>query len=491
MKEENDDYYDNNNNNNNNIYDNNNYNNNNYYEQDNNNQYYYDNENQSSQNNQNNNNNLQNNIIKQNIFDEEEILDQNENDNENEMENENENYNEKNKEKLVEAENKTKDILTKVESQDELLNKRKIYIEKPSSEGNHITYVMKGTLINGEVIRRYKEFDALHSKLTQRWPGIYLPAIPKKQIMNNTEVKTIVKRLYTLDCFCYQIVKYPWLMESEEVKQFFSPNLKDVKNIAKLPAFTYEQIKDNYNNYIKSYLANKKQIEFTDEQMQYSFQYLDKFLEKIKNKKEIIKNLADIKEKYLTNSTKVFKAYEDYEKVAVSEYIERDYSQLIFFNSNNANLSKAIVDYRNNIKNPYHSILNWLNQSEIDIAAMKDCLNNFSKMKKTLATLQIQVNELQEKIRNLDRGKKSFLDKLKFKDNESLKAKYTKELESKNKDIENLNIILKILKEYYSVEVYKFFKDLKISMYEMMKKFAQIQLKNSVKNSEIWLKVNI
>ena len=122
---------------------------------------------------------------------------------------------------------------------------------------------------------------------------------------------------------------------------------------------------------------------------------------------------------------------------------------------------------------------------------MKDCLNNFSKMKKTLATLQIQVNELQEKIRNLDRGKKSFLDKLKFKDNESLKAKYTKELESKNKDIENLNIILKILKEYYSVEVYKFFKDLKISMYEMMKKFAQIQLKNSVKNSEIWLKVNI
>ena len=485
-----DDYNDYDNNNNNNIYDNdnNNYN----YDQNNNNQYDYDNQNQYYQNqnnNQNNNNNNQNNYFNQNLLDEEEILDQN--DNENDIENEYENENENNKEKIIEAENKTKDLLTRVDNKEELINKRKIFIEKPSSEGSHITYIIKGTLINGEVIRRYKEFDALHSKLSQRWPGIYLPAIPKKQIMNNTDSKTIVKRLFTLDCFCYQIVKYPWLMESEEVKQFFSPNLKDVQNIAKLPAFSYEQIKDNYNNYIKSYLANKKQIEFTDQQMQYSFQYLDKFLEKIKNKKEIIKNLADIKDKYLNNSTKVFKAYEEYEKVAVSEYIERDYSKLIFFNSNNPKLSQAIVYYKNNIKNPYNSILNWLNQAEIDIIAMKDCLNTFIKMRKNISSLQIQTNEIQEKIRNLERGKKSFFDKLKFKDSESLKAKYQKDLESKKNDIANLEIILKILKEYYSVEVYKFFKDLKISMYEMMKKFAQIQLKNSVKNSEIWLKVNI
>ena len=478
-----DDYNDYDNNNNNIIYDNENNNNNYYNNENNNNQYYYDNENYNQNNN--NNNNLQNNYYNQNILDEEEILDQNDNEYENENENEN------NKEKIIEAENKTKDILTRVDNKEELINKRKIFIEKPSSEGSHITYIIKGALINGEVIRRYKEFDALHSKLAQRWPGIYLPSIPKKQIMNNTEAKTIIKRLFTLDCFCHQITKYPWLMESEEVKQFFSPNLRDVQNISKLPAFSYEQIKDNYNNYIKSYLANKKQIEFTDEQMQYSFQYLDKFLEKIKNKKDIIKNLADIKEKYLNNSTRVFKAYEEYEKVAVSEYIERDYSKLIFFNSNNPKLSEAIVDYKNNIKNPYNIILNWLNQSEIDINAMKDCLNTFIKMKKTISSLQIQTNEIQEKIRNLERGKKSFFDKLKFKDNDSLKAKYQKDLESKNNDIANLEIILKILKEYYSVEVYKFFKELKISMYEMMKKFAQIQLKNSVKNSEIWLKVNI
>jgi hypothetical protein len=457
----------------------------------------YDNNNIIDQDNNNNNNNdynqnknTNNQYNKQNIFDEEENLDQN--DYENEFENEDENENKEVEEKkAAEAENKTKDLLVRVDLEKDLIKKRPIYIEKPSTQGNHITYIIKGSMINGELIRRYKEFDALHNKLTQRWPGIYLPSIPKKQIMNNTEVKTIIKRLFTLDCFCHEIIKYPWLMDSAEVKQFFTPSLKDVQNISKLPAFSYEEIKDNYENYIKAYLENKKKIEFTEEQMKYSFQYIDKFLEKIKIYKETINKLADAKDIYLKNSTRVFKAYEEYEKAAVSEYIERDYSKLIFFNSNNSNLSKAIVEYRDNIKNPYHQILNWLNQATIDLNSMKDCLNVYLKLKKNLASLQNQVAELQEKITNLEKGKKSFFDKLKFKDNESLKAKYSKDLESKQKDISNLDIILKILKEYYSVEVYKFFKDLKISMYEMMKKFAQTQLKNSCKNSEIWLKVNV
>jgi hypothetical protein len=469
MKEDYEFQYDNNNNHNIIDQDNNNYN---YNEN-----IYYQNQ---------NTNNLQNVYNNQNIFEEEENLDKN--DNENEYENENEEIEEK---KAAEAENKTKDLLVRVDLEKDLIKKRPIYIEKPSTQGNHVTYIIKGTMIDGEVIRRYKEFDALHNKLTQRWPGIYLPSIPKKQIINNTEVKTIIKRLFTLDCFCHEIIKYPWLMDSNEVKQFFSPTLKDVQNISKLPAFNYEEIKDNYENYIKAYLENKKQIEFTDEQMKYSFQYIDKFAEKIKIYKETINKLADAKEIYLKNSTKVFRAFEEYEKAAVSEYIERDYSKLVFFNSNNSNLSKAIVEYRDNIKNPYHQILNWLNQSTIDLNSMKDCLNNFLKMKKNLSSLQNQVVELQEKISNLERGKKSFFDKLKFKDNDSLKAKYSKDLELKQKDIDNLIIILKILKEYYSVEVYKFFKDLKISMYEMMKKFAQTQLKNSCKNSEIWLKVNV
>ena len=469
MKEDYEFQYDNNNNHNIIDQDNNNYN---YNEN-----IYYQNQ---------NTNNLQNVYNNQNIFEEEENLDKN--DNENEYENENEEIEEK---KAAEAENKTKDLLVRVDLEKDLIKKRPIYIEKPSTQGNHVTYIIKGTMIDGEVIRRYKEFDALHNKLTQRWPGIYLPSIPKKQIINNTEVKTIIKRLFTLDCFCHEIIKYPWLMDSNEVKQFFSPTLKDVQNISKLPAFNYEEIKDNYENYIKAYLENKKQIEFTDEQMKYSFQYIDKFAEKIKIYKETINKLADAKDIYLKNSTRVFKAYEEYEKAAVSEYIERDYSKLVFFNSNNSNLSKAIVEYRDNIKNPYHQILNWLNQSTIDLNSMKDCLNVYLKLKKNLASLQNQVAELQEKITNLEKGKKSFFDKLKFKDNESLKAKYSKDLESKQKDISNLDIILKILKEYYSVEVYKFFKDLKISMYEMMKKFAQTQLKNSCKNSEIWLKVNV
>ena len=78
---------------------------------------------------------------------------------------------------------------------------------------------------------------------------------------------------------------------------------------------------------------------------------------------------------------------------------------------------------------------------------------------------------------------------IKKKKNNLLKKKKKKK-EQLKQDLLDLENILKILKNYYSIEVYDFFTQLKISLYEMMKTFAQIQLNNSIKNSDLWLKIN-
>ena len=55
--------------------------------------------------------------------------------------------------------------------------------------GSVIKYTVTGQDSEGkfEIQRRYKEFDALHRTLNERWPGCYIPAIPEKAALDNKE----------------------------------------------------------------------------------------------------------------------------------------------------------------------------------------------------------------------------------------------------------------------------------------------------------------
>ena len=62
---------------------------------------------------------------------------------------------------------------------------------------------------------------------------------------------------------------------------------------------------------------------------------------------------------------------------------------------------------------------------------------------------------------------------------------------AKENDIADMEKMIEILKDYYSFYIYDFFKLLKISLYDLMKNFADCNLSNCIKISEFWLKVQV
>lgn len=58
-------------------------------------------------------------------------------------------------------------------------------VSNPVKSGGHIVYTVNGVDGEGpfEETRRFREFYALRNVLVQRWPGIYIPAIPEKKIV--------------------------------------------------------------------------------------------------------------------------------------------------------------------------------------------------------------------------------------------------------------------------------------------------------------------
>jgi hypothetical protein len=50
---------------------------------------------------------------------------------------------------------------------------------------SYVVYTIKVQGINEPIFRRYSDFFSLREKLTERWPGVFIPNIPPK--------KTVVK----------------------------------------------------------------------------------------------------------------------------------------------------------------------------------------------------------------------------------------------------------------------------------------------------------
>ena len=104
--------------------------------------------------------------------------------------------------------------------------------------------------------------------------------------------------------------------------------------------------------------------------------------------------------------------------------------------------------------------------------------------------MQNKAKELTQKLKDVEEGRISLLDKIMLKgDPQVLKEKYKTELEIQNNEVEYINNISIVLNDYLAIEIYKYFDDLKMSFYDVVKKFATVQNENCTLASNLWLKV--
>ena len=110
----------------------------------------------------------------------------------------------------------------------------------------YVVYSLKGSAIHDDEVRRFSDFFSLRKKLVERWPGIFIPAIPPKKAVGNLDDNTIETRMRVLNSFCYKLSKSSFLFESEEVKLFQSNTLEVAKAIDKLKAHNDGEILEKY-----------------------------------------------------------------------------------------------------------------------------------------------------------------------------------------------------------------------------------------------------
>lgn len=89
----------------------------------------------------------------------------------------------------------------------------------------HHTYPIMGRDSIGEieVSRRFQNFYDFRTMLLNRFPGLYIPPVPKKTTTTKKDESTVRERRYFLDLFLKECASLRYLAQSKELQTFLRP----------------------------------------------------------------------------------------------------------------------------------------------------------------------------------------------------------------------------------------------------------------------------
>lgn len=400
-------------------------------------------------------------------------------------------------EEIIDTSNKEpKEEINLIENAEKPIEEPLVYIaDTQQTQDNKTQYILKGKLFTDPLTRRYSDFFSLRQKLMSRWPGIVIPNLPPKILIGSSSDKTTIRiRKRLLNNFCVELVKQNYFMDCEEVKLFFehTVNPQDFQSrIALVPELTYAQIMENYTKYFTPEDDNNRNYPvFTQHDYTEFNAFISMWMTLIKSTKENMFKYSEERKQSIRNNYKIFRALEEYEKSSLMDYAEGDSSQLVFFNVKNSKLTEKVLSYTHDVQNEYEIIYQWLEDRELHLMALTDALTSFNNLLSIQVKLEEEIEALNTKIRNLEIGKRGFFDIIKLKKPEDLLPQCKNELNDKKEQLSNLKKILGLLNLRFAKEKTEVLEQMKVEFYDIVKKFANINVNNNIKNSELWEEVN-
>ena len=300
---------------------------------------------------------------------------------------------------------------------------------------NNTSYTILGTKISKPIERTFKEFIILREKLVERWPGIIIPSISLKE--------NIEMRIDMLNAFCKKIYQKNYLFNSEEVNIFLKQSNDWVKNLNSLEKLNYERLIKKYSGIFTSFDDNFD--------TQYEKGEQDKFY---KDLKENLTNLENIKnlffsslEKYKLNHSHyntIENIFSLYEKDLLSEYSNNDGSKFIFLNNNNKEFENKIKFYKENTKNPFENIYKLLLEDYLNAISIKEGIESINNLQEEYDKLAKTFTDKNTEIIDLQAGKNLLKTLFSFKNRETSINDAVAEKDKIEKNLNNLNQIIKI-----------------------------------------------
>ena len=343
---------------------------------------------------------------------------------------------------------------------------QQLFVSDPvfNKEGvsGYTSYTLQGSKIPEPLSRRYRDFDALRKKLVERWPGVFIPNIPHKKTMGNTDKEIVGLRIEMINRFLKKLSKIDYLFNSDEMELFLQNSNNVPKTLDNIKEDTFEELLKKYSSTFTDYDDNfdtstgkSAQDEFA-KKLNENYPRLRAFRAFIAQEKERFK---EVQKNYLA----VISDLSIYEKEIISTFVNSDENKLVFFNMKNIDLCKNISNAQEKVINPYDRLYQAITEDYLDTEAMQESLESlkglqdtYNKLTKNLTSTNIQLNDLQA-------GKSGIKSMLSFKGKEENISGLMMKKEKLEKDIDNLGQVIKIAT---------------FNMQNQMKNFKNISLQN-------------
>jgi hypothetical protein len=322
-----------------------------------------------------------------------------------------------------------------------------LYVSDPilNKDGvNQFTsYTLQGAKLPESLSRRYRDFDALRKKFVERWPGVFIPNIPHKKMLFNTDKDIVGLRIEQINRFLKKLSHIDYLFNSDEMELFLQNSSNVPKTLESIKEDSYQELLKRYSSTFTDYDDNFDTIAGKTEQDDF-YKKLTAMYPKLRNFRAFI--YAE-KERYKVvqqNYLAVINTLSLYEKEIVDTYVNSDENKLVLFNMKNIDLCKNISNAKEKMINPYDRLYDSITEDYLDTEAMQEALEglkslqeSYNKLTKNLTSTNVQLNDLQA-------GKTNVKNLLRFKGKEDNISSLMAEKEKLEKDIEYLGQIIKI-----------------------------------------------
>ena len=124
------------------------------------------------------------------------------------------------------------------------------FVTEPKTSKDGVTsftsYTVKGKKVPEPVVRRYREFDCLRSKLVERWPGIFIPELPHKKTVGKNDKEVVDLTVEQINRFCAKLANLPHIFNSTETQMFLQNTSDVLKTMNSLPSESYSDMVAKY-----------------------------------------------------------------------------------------------------------------------------------------------------------------------------------------------------------------------------------------------------
>lgn len=343
-------------------------------------------------------------------------------------------------------------------------------VSNPVKQSGHIKYTVTGVDSEGafEEVRRFRDFFALKNALMQRWPGIYIPALPEKKLVGNNDDKFVEERRNLLQRFMKELAKYEYLTQSKEFKIFARDKNdldKILNNLVKqTPLQVLEKFRLNFQvdedqqpSALQKYKENI--IEFQN--------FLRKVIPVMEIQKKQLKRMIQIRDAQDSSQKQIVNLLMKYEDNNLEYYTESDLTKRHMTNPGHRTDFKEQADGAfKQCKNPYRDAYYWIKGELLDIKGMNEALQGREQVVKMLSATEAKKRNDQQELEKLNLGKKTLKSIFKSKsskENDMLNLQAN--IEVANKDIEDYKKLINFLTIYHGQVAIQKFKKEKASQY--------------------------